>query len=278
MGEASEQSSPQENSEIFGAAQHVHKQLVNRYGSHKPDVWVPTPDTVRILPSEQFDDEVGKLVGREVPAEFVARQVAGLVGFADFAGRTMFVRNDSDQGPKSVAQAIGHEELHLWFLRTAIDDGIPHDYSYRVNEAFIESLSLDALGLFDPPEVKDEPDLDTRANNYLPLKVILDAVGNEGWGSLVEACDGKDQNPIRERFERQFGQLPPTEALKRTNELYPTLHGKDFWGRVKDLAATLYAVGLDPEYQYRFPQIHSLIGMMLDWSKTRGALERYLVP
>ncbi|MBI2442716.1 MAG: hypothetical protein HYV40_02265 [Candidatus Levybacteria bacterium] len=273
----SEQSSPQEGNEIFGVAQQVHKQLVSKYGLHKPDFWVPTPDTVSILQPEQFDTEVGKLIAGEVPEEFVARQVAGLIGYADFKHRKLYVRNDKERESKSIALSLGHEELHLWFLRTAVDDGIPYDLSYRVNEAFIESLSLNALDLFDTSETKDDPDLDSRVNNYLPLKVIFDAA-NDGWASVVEACDGKDQNAIRERFKKQFGEHPPTGALRQINERYPTLHGTDFWGRVKDLGATLYTVGLDHEYQYRFPQIHSLIGMMLDWSKTRAALEKYLIP
>ena len=275
MGEASEQASPQEDTGVFSIVQGVHNDLTRRFGAYKSPSWEPTTQSVRILPSAQFDDEGGLLIGKDSPKESVARRVAELVGYADFKGRSLFVRNDSDRGPQPLAQSIAHEELHLWFLRNVIEGIVSKRFSYPVNEAFIESLSLEGLGLFGSKSAKDEPELDMQVNNYLLIKVIMDKMGDSGWQSLVEACDGRDQIPIRDRFDTQFGKVPPVN-LQRINEAYPTLHGKDFWGRTKDLAFILNTVSENPDYQDEHPEIHTLINLVLGWSKTRDTFEEYL--
>lgn len=249
----------------FEVAVGVHQQLMERFGQWKKSVWEPTEENVLILDDKSFKREVGALLSREIEdPELVSRRVKPMIGFADFPSLKLYVKEGLGKD-QAFRQTLAHEMLHLWFGRNRFKDDKDYQASFGANETFVETLSLEAMGFYNLPPNKLEEPIDNAVANYSIIREVVEKIGKNGWRYLFDTCQTGNQRQIAQEMERRFGRKPPGRFADLNEEL-PVVFGKDFWGRLKELALMLDLFRQDPSFEEKNPVINYQILLIMGWS------------
>lgn len=206
---------PEKADNLLGI-QKIYEKLIKRFGDYNTSDWKPSAENIHILNDEDFNKKVTEIIGEEFTKV--------TVGFPLFENEDLFVRASEGTG-QSFEQTIAHEMLHLWFHRSTLDEG--NAASYGVNETLVDTLALEATGMYSVPRESREPAIDGAINNSIVIKEIIQKLGEEGWENIFEACQTGDQTNIAALMEKTFGKYPP-EELQEINKALPVVFGTSF--------------------------------------------------
>jgi len=226
----------------------VHNTLMNRFGKYKKSDWEPNEENVVIMEDEEFDGfMIGEMENSDAPDQEKEQHAKNIIGYAKFTDGKLYMRK-SLETTQEQKQTLAHEMLHLWFSRQALEED--NLYSYGVNETFVDTLALEGLNFFNMPKEERAQTIDGAINNAALIKGVIEALGEDGWKYLFEACQTGDQNHIKKLTSEKFGSQPPAK-IEAIDENLPKIYNEGFWGRFKELALMIYYVRQDPEFQTR---------------------------
>jgi len=238
----------------FEEIKKVHDKLIDRYGQYKTSSWEPSRENVHILSDEEFDEEVSKYIGEA--------DVTEVVGYALFEKGKLFARASQKSG-QEMEETVAHEMLHLWFMKSLLDEGDVR--SYGVNETFVDTLALEGMGMYEIPQNMREQTIDGAINNSIIIKEVIEKLGENGWRYLFEACQSGNQENISALMSTIFGDAPLGE-FSEINQALPIVFGDDFWNRLKEFALMAYLVRIDPSFQSKNPAVTYQMDLIANWS------------
>ncbi|PID70881.1 hypothetical protein CSB37_00090 [bacterium DOLZORAL124_38_8] len=219
--------------------------------------WSPNEENVLVLSDTDFDRVFSKLES--------GVSGVGFIGYAHLPSRKVLVRLSASNNDKYLfLQTFMHEALHVWCQRNKIEDD---KYSYYVNEAFIEYLSLRALGAMDMSLEELPQELADGVSNLRYIHETLENMGRGACEWLFDVCQGGNQDFLREKMNAFYGD-GPLENKKMGKMFY----GTDFYSRFKEYAALIYLVGVQPNLQSL--QLLSFFHMMNRWVTSKKIINK----
>lgn len=262
-----EEGTPKPSEELI-TAQSVHELLLRRFGAYRTSDWQPSQDNVVIMSDQEFEDFQFSKIKKD---DFISEEqrkayVRDILTYADFDSKKLYMRSSQAQGD-DFRQTVAHEMLHLWFLRDVLIANEPD--SYGVNETFIETLALEALGLYGIPKEGRSEHVDNAINNTIIVKSVFDRMGDVGWKEIFNICQNGDEWNIRKSTKEKFGAQPPTKELRKINVIIPEKYGKKFWDRLKEVALISYYQRQDPNFLNENKQLSINLELIVDWSQVR---------